>query len=169
MSDPNVTAPKRAKPKKRFRILLGVSLALNLLVIGAVVGAIAKGPFSGGGSSPGMRSAALPYVAAFERQDKRAMQREMRSRFPDRKAASAAHRAAYSAFMEVLRAETFDAARASEIMQEQFERAQSFQKVGRDVSIERLSQMSAAERAAYADRLQAHLDSAKKRGKRKER
>ncbi|OJI92559.1 heavy-metal resistance protein [Planktotalea frisia] len=168
MSDPKIEASKPAKPSKRFRILLGVSLALNLLVVGAVVGAIAKGGSSNRGPS-GMRDAALPYVGAFERDDKRAMQQQMRARLPKRKDIRAALDKGYREFVEVVRAEPFDAAKAAKIMEEQFERAGQFQKVGREVSIERISEMSVEKRAAYADRLEYRLDNPRKHGKRKER
>ena len=161
MSDDLNKVVTPAKPKKRVRILLGVSLALNLLVIGAVVGAISKGP--------GMHAAALPYVVAFDRSDKRAMRQEMRARLSDRSEARAAHQASYRAFLELLRAETFDAAAASSVMSVQFERAQRLQTIGRELSIQRISDMSVEKRAAYADRLEYRLDNPKKRGKRKDR
>lgn len=168
MSDELNKVVTPAKPKKRVRILLGVSLALNLLVIGAVVGAISKGPGRQGGG-PGMREAALPYVGAFDRSDKRAMRQEMKARLPDRSEARAAHQTSYRAFLELLRAETFDVAAASSVMSAQFERAQRFQTIGRELSIQRISDMSAEKRAAYADRLEYRLDNPKKRGKRKDR
>ncbi|EDZ41133.1 MAG: periplasmic heavy metal sensor [Rhodobacteraceae bacterium] len=165
--DPNkVVTP--AKLKKRFRILLGVSLALNLMVIGAVVGVISKGPGRQGGG-PGMRETAFPYVGAFDRADKRAMRQEMRARLSYRSEARAAHQASYRAFLELLRAETFDAAAASSVMSAQFERAQRLQTIGRELSIQRISDMSVEKRAAYADRLEYRLDNPKKRGKRKDR
>ncbi len=169
MSDPNEKpALTQNKPKRRFRILLGVSLALNLLVIGAAVGAIAKGPSSRGGP-PALREVSAPYVGAFERDQKRSMRREMRAQLPERRVARAANKADYIAFLEVVRADTFDAQRASEIMETQFERAGQFQKVGRELSIKRLSEMSDSERKAYADRFEEQLENPKKREKRKER
>ena len=116
-----------------------------------------------------MRDAALPYVGAFERDDKRAMQQQMRARLPKRKDMRAALGKGYREFVEVVRAEPFDAAKAAKIMEEQFERAGQFQKVGREVSIERISEMSVEKRAAYADRLEYRLDNPRKHGKRKER
>lgn len=169
MSDPKIT-PKDAapKPKRRFRILLGVSLALNLLVIGAVVGAISKGPHSRGGP-PGLREVSAPYVGAFERDQKREMRRDMRAQLPDRSVARTANEADYQTFLELVRADTFDAVRANEIIEKQLERAGQFQRVGRELSIKRLNEMSDADRRAYADRLEQRLEGRKKYGKRKER
>ena len=170
MSDTNnsAKAPKAGGTSKRFRLLLGASLALNLLFVGAFVGAYAK---SGGARSgpPNLRSVADPYVSAFDQRAKRAMRTDMRAQLPDRKQAMAANRADYEAFLQIVRQEPFDAARASEIMETQFERGGQFQRVGRKLSIERISQMSPEERKAYADRLQERLENPKKRKKRKER
>jgi len=168
MSDPKKQPNKPPKPSKRFRILLGLSLALNLLVVGAVVGVIVKGSPSNRGPS-GVRETALPYVGAFELEDKRAMRQEMRARLPKRQETRAAMDAGYREFVEVVRSEPFDSTRATKVMEDQFERAGQFQRVGREVSIERISEMSPEKRAAYADRLEYRLDNPRKRKTRKER
>ncbi|WP_293450824.1 periplasmic heavy metal sensor [Planktotalea sp.] len=172
MSDPKIddAVAKPAKPKKRFRILLGVSLALNLLVVGAVVGAMVKGPSSSGrGGPPGTREVSAPYVGAFDHATKRALRDEMRARLPDRRDAQAANRADYEAFVGVLRADTFDKEAAAGIIDTQFQRSGQFQRVGRALSIEKIDQMSLSERMAYADRLQKRLDDPKKRKRKKDR
>ena len=158
-----------AKPKRRFRILLGASLALNLLFVGALVGALAKGPPSGRAGPPGSREVSAPYVGAFDRATKRALRDEMRARLPERRDAQAANRAEYDAFVKLLRADTFDKEAATQIMDSQFQRSGQFQRLGRALSIEKIDQMSAGERDAYADRLQARLDAPKKRKHKKDR
>ena len=170
MSDPNknADAAKPARPKKRFRIMLGVSLALNLLFVGAIVGAIATGGGKRGGP-PDLRAVAAPYVAAFDLSTKRAMRKDMRAQLPTRKEAKAANKADYEAFLETVRTEPFDAVRAAAIMEKQFMRGAQFQSTGRKVAIERISNMSVEERKAYAERLQGWLEHRKKHGKRKER
>ena len=168
MSDAQTTTAKPKQVKKRFGILLGVSLALNLLFVGAIVGAFAKGGGKRGGP-PDLRAVSAPYVAAFDRQAKREMRNDMRAQLPTRKAVEAANKANYEAFLETVRTEPFDAARASQIMESQFERGAKFQSVGRQVAIKRISEMSPQERNVYADRLQERIENRKKRGKRKER
>jgi hypothetical protein len=97
------------------------------------------------------------------------MRRDMRARLPTRGVSIAANEADYVAFLEVVRAEEFDAARAREIMETQLGRARAFQKLGRELSIERIGKMSFEGRSAYADRLQERLEGRKKRRPRKER
>lgn len=151
------SAPNAPKPKRGFRILLGVSLALNLLVIGAIVGVVSKGP-SGRGGPPGMREVSAPYVAAFDRSDKREMRKQMRERLPGREAARARNNADYAAFLALVRAESFDAAQARSLLEQQLKRAGEMQQIGRELAIERIEAMSADERKAYADRVQDWLD-----------
>ncbi|MGH1578698.1 periplasmic heavy metal sensor [Planktotalea sp.] len=170
MSSPDTQQPTPpvSKPKRRFRILFGLSLALNLLVIFAIVGALMHGPRSRSGP-PGSREISAPYVKAFDRDAKRSLRKEMRSRLPDRREAIAANEADYQAFLKVVRSENFDAERALSIMEAQINRAGGFQKLGRELSIQRLSEMSVEDRRSYADRVQVHLDERKTRGPRNER
>ena len=176
MSDPNLNTPaakiaksaKPAKPRRLFRVLFGLSLALNLLVIGAFVGVITKGPGSRGGP-PGLREISAPYVQAFDQSAKREMRREMRAQLPGRSKAVEANKTDYVAFLAVVRADPFDAARGSAIMENQLARAGRFQKRGRELAIERIGAMSLDERATYADRLQKWLDHKRPRRSKKER
>ncbi|MEP5153724.1 periplasmic heavy metal sensor [Planktotalea sp.] len=168
MSDPDqpktpVETPKTKVPR-RFRILLGVSLALNLLVIGAVIGAISNGPRDRNGP-PTARSISTPYVAAFEGATKREMRKEMRTRLEGFKSAKAAEKTDYLAFIEIVRAEDFDAMQAEAIMKGQLERAGAVQDVGRAIAIEKLNAMSFEGRIAYADRLEDALERREKRRK----
>ncbi len=172
MSDNNQTQgsadAKPAKPRRRFRILLGVSLALNLLVIGAVVGAAFNGPPSRD-RAPGVREISAPYVGAFDRTTKREMRGEMRKRLPARSDSIAANKADYARFLALVRAETFDAAQAGAIMEGQLARAANFQRIGRELSIEKISAMSLQERNAYADRVEGWLERKSKRPPRKDK
>ena len=173
MSDPKLSnsSGQPAKPRRRFRVLFGLSLALNLLVLGAIAGAFLMGPGARTGKAgpPGLREISAPYVRAFDHSTKREMRREMRALLPDRGEAIAANKADYAAFLEVVRADTFDAQRAASIMEEQLARAGRFQKVGREVAIERIGVMSLEERRAYADRLQEWLDHRGKHRAKKDR
>jgi len=164
-TEPNASAA--ARPKRRFRILLGASLALNLLFIGGLVGAIAKGPPSRSGA-PGLREISAPYVGAFERDEKRELRRDMRKRLPDRKAAMSRNKADYDVFVALVRADPFDASKAVQVLETQMERAGAFQKLGRELSVEKINQMNVEERNAYADRLEAWLKNRPERRPRKD-
>ena len=150
-----------------MRWLLIASLSVNLLVIGAVAGAV----FSGGPRSkgpPGERMISAPYVSAFSKTDRRALRDEMRKTLPKRRAALAANKADYSAFLEQLRAPVFDAAEARRVMEAQMRRASDVTTLGRKLAIERIAAMPDAERAAYADRLENKLERFEARFKRGE-
>lgn len=169
MSDLNshTSEPAARKPKRRFRVLLGASLALNLLFIGGLVGAIAKGP-SARAPGPNSREISAPYVAAFDRETKREIRKEMRARLPKRETSIGATRSDYNTFLELLRAEAFDEARAAQVIEQQMDRAGVFLKLGRELSLEKISQMSKPERVAYADRFEEFLKTRKKRRPRKD-
>jgi uncharacterized membrane protein len=142
------------------RRILVVSLGLNVLVIAAISAAVLSGARDGGRHSSG-REVASPYIGAFERSDKRAMRDLMRMQLPDRRETRGAIRADMFEFVALLRAESFDAAAALELMERQFARTQSVQALGRELSVERISAMTRTERLAYADRFEALLERSK--------
>lgn len=160
--------PGAAKPKRWWRVVFGLSLALNLLVIGAVASFVLQGPKSRGGP-PGPRDVSAPYVITLERADKRALRRDMRARLPARDEARAAHAADYAAFAELLRAEEFDASAATALIDGQMQRAARAQTLGRTLMLERIADMSQSARSAYADRLESWLKNRKARPDRRER
>lgn len=165
-----MTDTQPPKPRRSTRWLLIGSLALNLLVIGAVAGAV----LSGGprrDSPPGERMISSPYVNAFERDDKRAMRDAMRKRLPRRSVMMAANSGDYATFVKLLRATPFDPVQATKVMDGQMARVAETTKLGRDLAIDRLAAMSADERAAYADRLEEqiqHMGRGHKGGDRKD-
>lgn len=171
MTDPSKTptaptpAPAPQKPRRALRWLLIASLGLNLLIMGAVVGAIVSGGPKRGGP-PGERMISAPYVDAFDREDKRAMRQVMRAQLPPRREMIAQNMADYRAFLAELRADSFDQTAALAIMERQLARASETVKLGRALSIERLGAMSAEDRRAYADRLEERIARIGKRTKR---
>ena len=137
----------------RTRVLLAVSLGLNLLVIGIVVGASTnhgkwrhdgpRGAISGG-----------PLTQALSPQDRRAIRRAIRAEQPEMVDARAARAAGMDAVLAEMRRVPFDpAALAGEIdasragMRAQIE-------LGQAMLVKRLADMSDAERAAFADRIE---------------
>ena len=77
-TDPN---PSPKSSRLWVRVLLVVSLALNLLVIGAVAGVIIKGgPFKHGGPPHMAQGGVGPLTQALSKEDRRAIGREMRQK-----------------------------------------------------------------------------------------
>ncbi|MCR9085995.1 MAG: periplasmic heavy metal sensor [Rhodobacteraceae bacterium] len=149
-----------AQPRRRRTgLFLGLSLALNLVVIGAIIGALllARG---GGPERPGaeLRAAGRLPVAAMLPPDARAELREgLRAQGAGDKAAyRAADRAHAERLDAALRAEPFDPALVAELFAERRafrgERAAAVDLV----LVEVLAGMNADDRAAFADRMRRH-------------
>lgn len=157
MTDPRPDAPARPRRRLALRILFFVSLALNLLVAGLVIGAVLThgrgGPHAGPPRDPGM-----PYTRALSEEDRRelfhAMRDAMRATRPDRRD----YDAAYARAVQLLRSEPFDGAAFGAALEDQNAGARMAQEIGRDVLVAHLSGMSPEARAAYADRLQEVLE-----------
>ena len=77
----DVERTQRTRAPRWMRIAFGVSLALNLAVVGVLAGTFARfgGPPSRG---PGMISYATPYVRALPRDDQREIFRAVRDQLP---------------------------------------------------------------------------------------
>ena len=132
-----------------FKILLGVSLAINLAVIGVFAGAaFRKGkdrPQRGGGQI----NYARPYIQALPREDRRAILEAMRpsKRGEDR----ATRRALYQEVTDILRVETFDRQAIEAILLKQTEVTLSGQRAAQVQWLNRIEEMGTQERRAYAD------------------
>ncbi|WP_299505626.1 periplasmic heavy metal sensor [uncultured Roseobacter sp.] len=149
------------KPRlaRRYKVLLGVSLALNLAVAGLVAGTAFR---HGGDGMRGMRSAGfgaygLPYMIALPKAERRDVIRAVRADreggVPDR----AARRALYSEVLTALRSTPFDAEKLSVAMSGQADAAIRVQKSAQSAWLEVISQMSDAERSAYANEVEEVL------------
>jgi len=154
MTDGN-GAPPRGGMRPWLRVLLVASLAVNLLVLGALGGAVmtwGHGPHFTHG-----RGIGGPLTRALDRDDRRAIGREMRRTF------GGAHRGAGpaggdpGALVADLRAVPFDPAPVEDRLSRHREALGKRMEMGQRLLLERLSEMSDAERAAFADRFERHL------------
>lgn len=141
-----------AKPgiRRWVKIVLGLSLALNLLIIGAVAGTafrvsktVNDAPRSG-----------FAFVAALEREDRRSVFSALRDE--NRKSRSAGRREMEQIF-SILRSDDLDADALARAMAGQAERASRMQERIKDQLIVVVGNMSVEERRAYAERLEWHL------------
>ncbi|NIY72383.1 periplasmic heavy metal sensor [Marivivens donghaensis] len=144
------------KPKSRMRlglrILLIASLALNMMIIGLVVGGIAKGKpprsFSGGyGFSLGAVGAAL------DEDDRRALRDDLRGREDLRPPRREDLNAMRDAFTAAIISEPFDRSVLEALFTEQRDRQFEVMQAGQEAMLDRLDQMSADERKAFVERL----------------
>lgn len=139
-----------------MRVLLGGSLALNLLIAGLVGGAIVRyGGVDGLRAPPRSMGAAL--FRELPREDRRAlrdrsngmmMSKGMNMNHHERQMAEA------MAVSAAVRAEPFDRDALSAILKEQAKQREKFQQSVHQAWLERVANMSSAERQAYAARLE---------------
>jgi uncharacterized membrane protein len=150
------TPDQTARPgaPRWIKIALAVSVALNLAVAGLAAGALLRD-----GPARGMpRDLSFgPFTEAFSPEDRRALREAFRDRLPGFRATREAARAEFQALIAVLRADPVDPAALSAALVAISERSAERLDMGRGLIEARLLQMSAAERQAYADRLERGL------------
>lgn len=147
------------QPSKPIRIALAVSLALNLLIIGALGGAyvaeddddniVAQHP-----PPPGAVGAFGVFSRAMLPEDRRAIGDALRARGDEFRAGRRAERREVIAVIDALRGRPFDAATLTSVFESQKARAAERVSMGQKALIDRISAMSEAERQEYADRLE---------------
>lgn len=156
-----------AKPGRGLRLALGLSLALNLLFVGIVAGALLRdGPMS--------RAAAVrelgfgPFSEALTRDDRKALRQALFDRAPEMRDSRKRMRAEMAAFLGALRADPFDPATLSALMEDQRNRLAAQLVLGQEILADHIAAMTPAARADFADRLEhglRHHDGGKDGGK----
>ncbi len=153
--------PKGKSRRIWLRVVLFASLAVNLLVVGMVAGAIIRGGPPGHGNVGRQVQTAdfgfAPYVRALSPKHRRELGREMRELTGARQANREEFIAFARSFLVALRAQPYDPAALNQKVASQQSRLFRHQEAGQRILLERLAQMSEPERAAYADRLERSL------------
>ena len=138
-----------------IKILLVVSLALNLLVIGLIGGALVmRGKWQEHHMSR-MEMIGGPLTRALDRADRRAIGRAMRESFGDRQARHDKMRAEFETIVAELKAVPFDVGTVANQMAAHRKHFNARMEQGQALLLQRLSMMDDAERAAFAERLQS--------------
>ncbi len=149
--------PKRRAPRW-MRWTLIASLALNLAVLGVVVGAVVNHMSGDSPRPPSVRSLDLgAYSAALSPEDRRAMREAFRAEWPGLRQMRARQAETTAAILAALRADPFDAAALRAQLAAQRARVAEGHDLGQRLLMERLEAMTAPERAAFADRLEERL------------
>lgn len=136
------------------RIALVASLAVNLLIAGLVVGAFLHGPPDRVGRPQPRDLGFGPFVDALPREDHRAMLQAMSREEGSFRERRMALRRDFEALLSALRAEPYDQAVVDQLVNSQQEEVFESLRLGRDLLLERIADMDAAERAAYARALE---------------
>lgn len=142
----------KAKTGGGLKVALGLSLALNLLVAGAVVGSFLRG--GPGGGPEAVRDLGFgPFAGAMRPEDREAMRRAFMDRAPDLREARRAMRAQAEAILSALRAEPYDPAAFEAALARGAERTAERLALGREILAAHVAAMAPADRRAFADRL----------------
>lgn len=159
MGTDDINPPKSGRRWTGIALIL--SLAVNLLVVGVVIGAMLSG---GRGHRPdGGMSSYGPFTRALSDADQRAVRDAVRGR-GDPGAHRRELRAGFEAFLTELRRSPYDPAAAAAALERQHQQINGQILTVREALLERLEAMTDAERAAFADRLQKAVRKRKKDG-----
>ncbi|MGJ8544820.1 MAG: periplasmic heavy metal sensor [Sulfitobacter sp.] len=153
----------KLRMRGKWRWILGLSLALNLLVVGMMAGAAwrhAGGPQgperSGSGSSAGFGAAYMRALPKPARDEMRAMLPPPPER--NKEGFRAERRAGYQQVAELLRADPFDAEALRAALDGQRDLALARQSAVQEAWLAVLSEMEPEARADYADALLAEVE-----------
>jgi uncharacterized membrane protein len=148
--------PSVPRTGRGVKIALALSLALNLLVLGLVGGALLSFGPPGGGDDPRLRTLGLgPFALALEREDRDAMRGRL-----DGEALRADRRVIGASLAELrgaLLADPFDRAAAEAALARARGATEALQGRGHAALLDQIGTMSASERAALAERLERAL------------
>ncbi|MEL6685340.1 MAG: periplasmic heavy metal sensor [Pseudomonadota bacterium] len=142
-----------ARPSRLWRIVLVVSLALNLAVVGVVVGSVVSGR-AGDGPPRSFDLGIGPIARALEPQEKRAVSRSLRQ---DRSLRNLDFRGRVNDMVTALRAEPFDADALRALMADQAAAVSDIQTKAQDATLELIVAMTPERRRAFADQVAEEL------------
>ena len=148
--------PSKSRGLPWGRIVLFASLALNLLVVGLVAGAMLR--HDRFDSHPPLRDLGYgPFGEALSPTDRRALARGLIGHAGDLQANRDDIRRQFAEMLAVLRARPFDAKALAALVQNQQIKLKERQAIGQTLLLDRIEAMSDEERAAFADRLEQNL------------
>lgn len=153
MADPK----NAARPiSRRLRWALGLSLALNLIFVGFVLGAAYRFRDGPPGAVPHAGRFAEAYVRALPRPDRRDLRRALRGALRG-EAGLVQRKRLFAEVMDTLRQPQLDEARLKQLIDRQSQLSRRVERVVLQGWFDRISAMSPEERIAYADRVEALL------------
>ncbi|MEP3298150.1 periplasmic heavy metal sensor [Tateyamaria sp.] len=153
---------------RRMKIILAASLAVNVLVLGALAGAAFHGGDRGPrmGSRGGGENAAIGiYGRALDKADRRAIGTRLHKGREDGRAIRAELRELATQSVGMLRQSPFDKDAFAEVLLQQQGLIKTHSDDMQSALVEHVSTMSDAQRAAYAQKLQDTLDRGPRRKK----
>ena len=146
-----MSASTDLKPRNLWKILFGISLALNLLIVGALGGAMLR---VGKGPMVKHRASGYLYMRALNFDDKKAIRKELFKNKDSRKIIRAKERSSYSSAVKILRKHPFDRKAFEDLLDQQTKYSKSRPSSARVVLITQIENMTKEERLIYSKRLE---------------
>lgn len=140
-----------------MRITLGLSLALNLAVLGVVGGALLRDHDRGPRPAQVRDLGFGPFSDALSPEDSKALREAFLAVGPDFRAARRDMRNDLAQVLATLRADPFEPDAFRTVLERQSTRGAEMLELGQTLLAERVALMSAEARRAFADRLEASL------------
>lgn len=144
-----------SKPKNIWKILFGVSLALNLLIVGAVGGVLvrkAQMPIASH-IAPGVL-----YIKAMDFENKRALRQTILRNNDDNEMVTNQNHASFTSAVRLLKSHPFDKEVFENALIEHANRSISRQNSVRNTLVAHISNMTKKDRLIYAQRLEELVD-----------
>lgn len=146
------------KPRSWLKAVLVVSVSLNLLILGFVLGAIVRGYDGNDRRDNAVRELGRsPFVAALEPDTRVRLAQRMREQGTDRGASREVMRAKFEEVLDALRSDNFDRAELERLLAEQRGFVTSRVNLAESALLDALEGMSVDERKSYANRLDRSL------------
>jgi uncharacterized membrane protein len=147
----------QARPNRLWRIVLVLSLALNLAVVGVVVGAAVSGRW-GEGPPRSFDLGLGPVARALEPRERRAIGRRLRE---DRSLRDFDLRGRVNRVVAALQAEPFDPDVLRALLVEQSQQIATVQATAQEVMLEQIVAMTPERRRAFADQVLEEMSRAR--------
>jgi uncharacterized membrane protein len=140
-----------------MRIVFFLSLAVNLLVVGALVGVLVTKPKTRHRSMHASRDLVQPCIKALDPKDRQAFQTEMAQSYKRSSGGQRIGAQTRKAAFELLTADLFVRANFSNHLTRQLDYIKTIQGAGVKILLNRIVAMNMAERLAYTARLETHM------------
>ena len=143
--------PTDLKQRNLWKILFGISLAINLLIIGALGGALSR---AGKGPMIQHRASGLLYMRALSFEDKKALRKKLFRNKDSRKIIRAKEHSSYSSAVKILKKDPFDRKAFEDLLDEQTRYSKSKPSSARAALVAQIANMTKEERLVYSQRLE---------------
>ena len=146
-----MSASTDLKSRNIWKLLFGISLALNLLIVGAFGGAMLR---VGKGPIVKHRASGYLYMRALNFDDKKALRKELFKNKDSRKIIRAKEHSSYSSAVKILKKDPFDRKAFEDLLDEQTKYSKSRPSSARVALVKQIENMTKEERLIYSMRLE---------------